>query len=29
MATSEEQKQVDSVKELTEYIQDFCSKNGL
>lgn len=29
MATSEEQKQVDSVKELTEYIQDFCGKNGL
>ena len=29
MATSEEQKQVDPVKELTEYIQDFCSKNGL
>lgn len=29
MATNEEQKQVDPVKELTEYIQDFCSKNGL
>lgn len=29
MVTSEEQKQVDPVKELTEYIQDFCSKNGL
>lgn len=29
MATSEEQKQINSAKELTEYIQDFCSKNGL
>lgn len=29
MATSEEQEKVDSVKELTEYIRDFCSKNGL
>lgn len=29
MATSEEQKQINLAKELTEYIQDFCTKNGL
>lgn len=29
MATSEEQKQINPAKELTEYIQNFCSKNGL
>lgn len=29
MQTSEEQKRVDPVKELMEYVQDFCTKNGL
>lgn len=29
MVTSEEQKRVDPVKELREYVKDFCAKNGL